>query len=67
MSKQKKPVCRKEIEEGGKKEYVTWVPDYLVPNSIPIKVRLYFPDIYVHDTDCQIFLISHTPFVFNLI
>lgn len=36
MSKQKKPVCRKETEEGGKKEYVTWVPYFLVPNSILI-------------------------------
>lgn len=35
-------LCRKEIEEGRKKEYVTWVPDFLVPNSIPNKVYCIF-------------------------
>lgn len=42
MSKQMKHVCRKDIEEEGKKEYVTCVPDFLVPNSIPNKIQLYF-------------------------
>ena len=62
MSKQKKPVCRKDTEEEGKKEYVTWVPGFLVPNSIPNKVQLYFPATDIHDTACCIFLTPPPPF-----
>lgn len=63
MSKQKKPVYRKDTEEG-KKEYVTWVPDFLVPTSIPNKVQLYFSATAISDTACCIFVI--TPLLFYL-
>lgn len=66
MSKQKKPVCRKDTEEG-KKEYVTWVPDFLVPTSIPNKVQLYFSATAISDTACSIFIITPTPFLFKLV
>ena len=61
MIKQKKPVCRKKTEERGEKKYVTWVPDLLVPNSIPSKVQLYFSAVDVHDISCCIFLIGPPP------
>lgn len=56
MIKQKKPVRRKKTEAWGK-EYVTWVSDLLVPNSIPNKVQLYFSAMDIHDISCCIFVI----------
>ena len=58
MIKQKKPVCRTKTEAWGKKEYVTWVSDLLVPNSIPNKVQLYFSAMDIQDISCHIFLIA---------
>lgn len=67
MSKQKKHVCRKDTEEEGKKEYVTCVPDFLVPNSIPNKVQLYFLLLAIPDTAYCIFVLPPTPFLLKLV
>lgn len=61
MIKQKNLSAERRLRKEGEKKYVTWVPDLLVPNSIPSKVQLYFSAVDVHDISCCIFLTGPPP------
>lgn len=68
MSKQKNLSVERRLRKEGKskeKEYVTWVPDSLVPSSSSNKVQLYLHVVGIYNTAYYLY-VFHT-FYLNLV